>query len=111
MKVINLTPHVVTILAEDNTVLRQISSEGVARASSNAVDAGTIDGIPAVRQEYGEVSGLPRYEEETMYIVSSLTVSAARKYGRTVKDLLIPAQQVRTEDGRILGCRSLSYVD
>jgi hypothetical protein len=44
------------------------------------------------------------------YVVSSLAAEAARRSGRTTVDLLVPGQQIRDEDGRIIGCGSLTRV-
>ena len=109
MQLVNLTPHKITIINADGGVTHEIAPSGViARAASTVVDDGTVDGVPIVRTTFGQVEGLPEPSSETMYIVSSLTVSAARRSGRTTDDLLIPGRMVRDEDGVILGCQALS---
>ena len=88
---------------------REIAPSGtIARAASTVVDDGSVDGVPIVRTTFGQVEGLPEPSDDIMYIVSSLTVSAARRSGRTTDDLLIPGRMVRDEEGVILGCQALS---
>ena len=109
MQLVNLTPHKITIISTDGETIREIAPSGtIARAASTVVDDGAVDGVPIVRTTFGQVEGLPEPDSETMYIVSSLTVSAARRSGRTTEDLLIPGRMVRDEDGVILGCQALS---
>lgn len=111
MQLVNLTPHKITIIGSDGKTMCEIVPSGtIARAASIIVDDGTVDGVPIVRTTFGQVEGLPEPEptKEIMYIVSSLTVSAARRSGRTTDDLLIPGRMVRDEEGVILGCQALS---
>ena len=109
MELVNLTPHKITIIGSDGKTLCEIAPSGtIARAASVIVDDGTVNGIPVVRTSYGLVEGLPEPIDETMYIVSSLTATAAKRSGRTTDDLLIPGRMVRDEEGIILGCQALS---
>lgn len=109
MQLINLTPHKITIIGSDGETMCEIAPSGViARAASVIVDDGSINGVPVVRTSYGLVEGLPESVDETMYIVSSLTATAAKRSGRTIDDLLIPGRMVRDEEGIILGCQALS---
>lgn len=109
MQLVNLTPHKITIIGSDGEVMCEIAPSGtIARAASVIVDDGSVDGIPVVRTSYGLVEGLPEPIDGTMYIVSSLTATAARRSGRTTEDLLIPGRMVRDEEGVILGCQALS---
>lgn len=108
MKIINLTPHAVGLVDDEGVLVVEYPSAGVARAAQHDSPAAAVvaDGvsIPTVVSTYGELTGLPEFEPETMYIVSGLTVSAAREAGREVSDLLTPAQIVRDSEGRIVGC-------
>ena len=107
MQFVNLTPHVVTIVAGDGTVLRTIEPSGtLARVSAHTVTIGDVDGIPVTTTEFGEVEGLPEPSEGTSFIVSSIV--AQRVSGRT--DVYIPNESVRDERGRIVGCRSLGRI-
>lgn len=107
MTLVNLTPHNVTFVAEDGSVLRTIEPSGtLARVSTKTVAIGEVDGLPITTTEFGEVEGLPAPKDETMYIVSSLV--AQRVHGR--RDVFIPNESVRDERGRIIGCRSLGRI-
>lgn len=98
MKVINLTPHPVVI-----TDGRTFPPSGtVARVSVQQVDAGTIDGIPVKTQTFGDIVDLPAPSPDTVYIVSSIVLAAAKAAGRN--DCVAPntAQAVRNETGQIV---------
>lgn len=119
-KILNLTPHAITILNRDGiemvkgspvaagspTVLRSIAPSGaVARAAqAPAVDADPIDGIPTrTPGAFGAPVDLPAPAVDTYFVVSILTVGAARASGRTVSDLLTPDPIVRDVTGNIVG--------
>lgn len=107
MKIINLTPHDVTIINEDNKVT--IAPSGiVARVSAKTVYTGEIlnDLIPISKTEYGEIENLPDPIEDTCFIVSSLVAQRVRE--RT--DIFIPNESVRDDKGRIIGCKSLGRI-
>ena len=111
-QLINLTPHDITILFEDGTILKVPASGTVARvASTNDTVGGVMtEGgtIPIKAVSYGEVTGLPDYDPDKAqyFLVSSLV--AARVPDR--RDVLVPGDFVRDEKGNIIGCRSLNRV-
>lgn len=107
MKIINLTPHEVTIVNGDNKLIYDPSGV-IARVTAKTVYTGEVINsfIPVSKTEYGEVENLPEYEEGTVYIVSSLV--AQRVPDR--KDVFIPNESIRDEKGRIVGCRSLGRI-
>ena len=127
MSIINLTPHVITVLVEDDEngetegavgfgrgaregrfrAVAKLPSAGVARAATRKVAAGSMllggEEIPIERTAYGEVQDLPRCDGETMYVVSLITAQAAQQGGRTTDDLLVVGEAVRNADGQIIG--------
>lgn len=107
--IINLTPHTVTVIADDGTI-SGFPSQGIARATQRYIEAGKLAGVRVVRSVYGAPIDLPDYEEGTYYIVSTPTVSSARNFGRTTADLLIPVDPIRNVNGQIIGCKALSFV-
>lgn len=109
-KIVNLTPHVVSIVNEDGTVRATLPSEGVARASQTAERVGELDGIELVSMKFGEPEDLPEFKEGTYYVVSIITANAAKAVGRRVDDLLITSDPVRDADGRIVGCKRFALV-
>lgn len=105
MEIINKTPHKINFVTEDGEVEKTIEPDAIpARVGSTSVIVGEIDGIKIEETQFGEVEGLPPEKEGVYYIVSRIVANAASS--RT--DLLVPGQQVRDEEGRIIGCRSLS---
>ena len=108
--IINLTPHAVVLFLSDGETVT-FESQGVARAEQTVVDAGNINGYRLVRTTFGAPVNLPEPQEGTFYLVSAILVSAARQSGRTVGDLLLPADTVRDDQGRIIGCRAFALVD
>lgn len=118
MTLINATPHPITLvsrqgieqdnkkqfLAEAVEILREIPPSGILpRVSMSNSPAGEIDGIAIESVTYGEIEGLPEYQEGVYYIVSGLVAAAATKLGRG--DCLAPGGLVRDKKtGVILGC-------
>jgi agmatine/peptidylarginine deiminase len=109
---LNMTPHAVNILNDDNTVNTIIEPSGrTIRLKQDTVNAGfTVDDIPVTITKYhvdfvvsDEAIGLPNYELGVFYIVSQLVKNALPER----EDLLVPAQIVRDTNNNILGCRSL----
>ena len=112
MKVINLTPHEVRIVDASNALIVAIPSSGVARAEQRDESAGSLEFegslIPVVKTEFGGVE-LPEPTEGVAYIVSNITVQAAKAVGRSVEDLLFPSGvPVRDANGQIVGVRALA---
>lgn len=108
-EIINLTPHDVNVVAEDGSPIATFPSKGIARAAQQDVPVVTNNaGVEIVRTQFGATVDLPAPEEGKLFIVSIITVSAARAEGRPTDDLLITSTPVRDEAGRIVGCRRLA---
>jgi hypothetical protein len=67
------------------------------------VVTGHIDGIPVTKTVFGDTVDLPDQIDGTWLIVSAIVRMAHPD--RT--DLLSPGQQVRDDQGRVVGCKSL----
>ena len=119
--IINATPHEITILSRKSTIqdakkqfignkesieiLKVIPASGILpRVKMTNEPSEPIEGIPVESVIYGEIEGLPEYQEEVYYIVSGLVAAAAAKIGRV--DCLAPGALVRDKNnpGLILGC-------
>lgn len=100
LRIVNLTPHEIRI---GDTM---IPSAGLARCATKTWPM-YIRGcpVPVVRQEFGDVTGLPEPEEGTIYVVS---MPVAQAVGRSRDDIFVPGEQIRDENGRIVGCKSLA---
>lgn len=107
--IINLTPHDVNVVGNDNSVAITIPASGnVARCSQTIDVIGSITlnsvDIPVSSSSYGEVVDLPAPQDNTYYIVSRLVMSACPAR----QDLLVPNDLVRNDAGQVIGCRSLA---
>ncbi len=107
----NLTPHDVNIIAEDGTTVAVFPSDGNARASQQAEHIGELAGVEVVSMKFGETVDLPDPEEGTFFIVSVITLDAAKAQGRTIGDLLMVADPVRNDKGQIIGVRRFATKD
>lgn len=108
---VNLTPHPIGFVDQENQTLLTVPTTTVARVSAQTttVEYFVINGvqIPRTHTVYGEVEGLPDPTPGTIFIVSGMIVSALASQGIRRDDLLVPGMQVRDEQGRVIGCRSL----
>ena len=107
MTIINLTPHAITFLDENNSVLATVEPSGVvARAALTRDRISEVHGIPVNPCSYGEVTGLPDPQDGTIYLVSALTAQACRNRN----DVFITDDAVRDDSGRIIGCRAIARI-
>lgn len=83
-------------------VLEQYKEEPI-RVSCESRKVGTIEGVDIYENVYGEVTGLPEYQEGTYYVVSAMVRQALPHR----KDLLSPGQLIRNEAGQPVGCLGL----
>lgn len=108
---INLTPHPIGFVDQDDNLLLRVESTAVARVSSQTTTVGyfRINGVqvPRTHTEYGQVEGLPDPTPGTIFIVSGMIISALAQQGIHRDDLFTPGLQVRDDQGRVIGCRSL----
>lgn len=106
MNIINLTPHSITLVAEDGTKTEFAPSGIIARVAQIREQVGTLDGFPLYRNTFGEVVGLPEAVADTVFIVSALVAQAAKDRD----DLIIVDNTIRDENGRIIGARGFARV-
>lgn len=103
-RIINKTPHDVVILAINGDEIKRFRPVGpTLRLNVEIKKVDMLGRIPITKTRWKEVQGLPIYDEDVYYIVSQLI----KAFLPHRKDLLIPAEIVRDEKRRILGCRSL----
>lgn len=107
MRLVNLTPHPITILGADGEKVREIlpSGQGSPRAEEKHKFILEAEGVQVTQKEWGTVN-LPEPQEDVLYIVSAVIAQAARER----KDLIVPNTIREQGTGRILGCRSFSFV-
>lgn len=104
---INLTPHMLNIIAADGSTIYNIAPEGngnIARVSSISNIVDTINGININRQTFGKVMGLPDAQDGVVYIVSRMVKD--RVPGRN--DVVVPGASFRDAEGNTIGAWGLS---
>ena len=99
MNIINLTPHTITFINEDNEKEVFEASGSIARVEQ------FMFSIPDTKYNLKTtvpdcVVGLPRQDINTVYIVSAMV----REAEKTRDDLWSPAEFVRDQQGNIIGC-------
>ena len=118
MKLINLTPHRITIyppagwtmLGNDDSPIVVEPSGTVARCAETREIVSTVPQpqgsfeIPVFCVAYGEVGGLPEPAADTAYIVSMRLAQAVPNRA----DVYFPGEAVRDAAGNIIGCVGLS---
>jgi len=104
VKIINATPHDITVITEKGTTVYPRSGI-IARVETTQTLAVEINGIPLFQQEFGKVEGLPEPEFRVMYIVSGMVLQASKGVR---DDLIAPntAKAVRNDKGEIIGVPS-----
>ena len=107
-KIINLTPHDITIVRDDGNIT--IPKSGmVARVAEIVTAAPDINGIPCVATRMGEIQNLPAPEAGTVYIVSPLVAGATDR-----TDVVCPDtgsdSVVRDGNGNIRGVKRLRKI-
>ena len=120
MKIINATPHQITICSKEGVTqdpkTKQFTAESVIalftlppsgiipRVAMGNTESEPILGIPVQSVQYGEIEGLPPASPDTYYIVSGLVAAAAVKVNRA--DCLAPGALVRNSanPSEVLGC-------
>lgn len=106
MKIVNLTPHTIHIIGDDDTVIREYPSSGCARVETTREHIGMLDGVPLVSSIYGDVVGLPSVGDDVaMYIVSAMVRQALPDRTDLVCPDTSPQGAVRNEKGQIIGTR------
>lgn len=109
---VNLTPHAVTLVDSEGTVLAQFAPVAPAArcaVTSQQVASVEVAGVqvPVYSSVMGEVQDLPAPEHGVLYIVSRIVAEACKG---TRSDLLVPDKTVRNNDGQIVGCAGFAVV-
>lgn len=108
-KIINLTPHDVTIFDDDGkTKLATIPPSGdVARVSMTRQQTGVVKFsgmiVPVFVSTAGEVTGLPDAQDGAIFLVSALVRLALKDR----RDVFSPGELIRDDNGQPVGCRGL----
>ena len=106
MKIVNLTPHALSIYGEGEQVLNVPPSGNVARlaVTRQHLNPVIVDGVklPVSRPTLGAIEGLPEPAANTIFVVSALVAEAAKR-----PDVMSPGELIRDASGRPIGARGL----
>ena len=111
VRIINLTPHELTLVGGNDTVIGRIAPTGqVARVITQATRVGQVMvggyEVPIVSTAYGKVENLPKRQIDTTYVVSIMVVQAlGGKRSDVVAPDTGPQSVVRDAQGQIKGVR------
>ena len=110
MKFINLTPHAINVFDDGGNIILSLPPSGeVARVASNRELVGHLGPVPVFKTVFGDVVGLPDPRPDTVFVVSTLVLSALAQKGVTRDDVVAPDTSpqgaVRDDAGRIIGVR------
>lgn len=113
--IINRTPHPITITthgaSEPALTLPAAPRGHIARVETTTEHPYTLvvggTEAPSARQRWGQITGLPAPERGVAHVVSAVVAAAALCSARGADDLLVPGEQVRDDEGRIVGARCL----
>ena len=102
MKLINLTPHDITVEKKDGARVTYPASGQVARVEVEDIIIGSIDGIPVSKGKVKEVTGIPERQDGVMYIVSLYVLQNSDR-----EDLISPDTNsaIRDDKGKIIAVR------
>jgi hypothetical protein len=101
--IFNITPHAIIIEGHG-----EIAPSGtIARVSTERAPQPDIAGIRIISQKFGGVSGLPAPMPGTIFIVSSMVLSALNGARPDVFAPDTGADAVRDSDGKIVAVRGL----
>jgi len=107
MELVNLTPHEIKIVGEDGKIRLVVPPSGqVARVKTEQQVIGSVNDIPIVKTEFGDVEGLPEPREGVYYIVATLVAQAMKgKREDVVAPDTSPQGVVRDSEGKIVGVK------
>ncbi len=101
---VNLTPHDINIIVEDDLDIRIPMCENPPRTSHTRRRVGDVAGIPLNRVEFDKTKDIPAKKEDTYHIVSRVVAESCPERD----DLLVPDETVRDANGKIIGCTAFS---
>jgi len=107
MKLINLTPHGVTIGIVTVPPSGTVARVAVHRTALPVISLDDGTAIPAYAPKFGDVTDLPDQQDDTILIVSAMVRSHPAVAAR--QDVASPGQLVRDANGTIIGCDGLDF--
>lgn len=102
MKIVNTTEHEICLIIDEKNKKYFYPCNLKIKLSEEYEIIDKVYDIPIYSRKFKSIN-LPKEEEGTYYLVSGYVQDAYPER----KDLLVPADFVRDENGRIIGCRKL----
>lgn len=105
MKIVNLTPHPLTLVGNNGTLNVPASGQVARLAVTRQMLAPVvIDGVelPVSHPVLGAIVGLPDPQTGVLLVVSALVAEAAQRM-----DVMSPGELLRDENGVIIGAKGL----
>lgn len=99
---VNLTPHNVNIVVDENMAVT-IPSSGVARVSVERVKVNKIAGINIFKNTSGEVTGLEAPENSVVIVSGLVLANLPEDINFTC---VCPDSLVRNDNGQVVGCEA-----
>ena len=106
MKIINLTPHDLSLITSNGitvTIARsgEIARLAITREARAELHVGS-DVFTVSRPTLGEITGLPPAQDGVIFIVSALVAETASR-----GDVMSPGELVRDSGGMVIGAKGL----
>lgn len=109
MKIINLTPHALSIYDSAGDLVETVPPSGmVARAEVSRRLVEKRGHVELYESVFFGAKPLGVPEPDSVFVVSSLYLSALRADGLDASGVYVPGEAVRDEAGRVIGCVGLS---
>jgi hypothetical protein len=105
VRIVNCTPHKISIQKEDGQFLTVPPSGTIARVTAKNSVAERLNGFIVYNTEFGEVENLPDPQEGVIYLVSRVLLNALQG---SRSDCFSPGNLLRDENGQPIGCQGLS---
>ena len=107
MKIVNLTPHAITVEVNGERTTFPASGQ-IARVATTSAVVGELAGAPVSQVVYGEINIPVDVESEDTYIVSGLVLAAAKAANHPMSTRLIgpdTGPNAVRENGQIVAVR------
>ena len=101
---VNLTPHILNIIAAEGSTVDIPPSGNIARVSSISSIVATVNGININKQTFGKVMDLPDAQDDVVLIVSRMVKDRVPDRD----DVVVPGVPFRDTDGKVIGAWGLS---
>lgn len=110
LKFVNKTPHQLSLFDDGEPVIELEKADHPARVETVRRNLTQLDlyGVGSVSfpiEDYTKTVNLPDPENQVFYIVSSVVAL----YAQDRADLVVPRDFVKTDEGKIIGCETLTH--